>query len=83
MWMVDLKEFPIPLYHKYKYEILYYDDYMSHSWMIGLCTKDAALSSTQQWFTYVENQYGTKVQKWKSDSGGELKLTAFMNMLKD
>ena len=79
----DLKEFPIPSYHKYKYEILYYDDYTSYAWTIGLRTKDAALHVTRQWLTYIENQFGAKVQKWKSDSGGELKSTAFTNMLKD
>lgn len=79
----DLKEFPVPSYHKYKYEILYYDDYTSHSWTIGLRTKDTALTSMQQWLTYIENQYGAKVQKWKSDLGGELKSVAFTNMLKD
>ena len=79
----DLKEFPVPSYHKHKYAILYYDDYTSHVWTIKLRTKDTALQSTRQWLTYVENQYGAKVQKWKSDAGGELKSKAFTNMLKD
>ena len=56
---------------------------MSYAWNIGLRTKDAALHVTRQWLTYIENQFGAKVQKWKSDSGGELKSTAFTNMLKD
>ena len=80
---MDLKEFPVPSYHKYKYEILYYDDFTSYAWSIGLCTKDTALQTTRQWLTFVENQYGVKVQKWKSDSGGELKSHTFTNMLKD
>ena len=80
---IDLKEFPVLSYHKKKYEILYFDDYTSHTWTIGLRTKDTALPVTQQWLTYVENQYGAKVQKWKSDSGGELKSKAFRDMLKD
>ena len=79
----DLKEFPVPSYHKHKYTILYYDDYTSHVWTVKLHTKDTALQSTRQWLTYVENQYGAKVQKWKSDAGGELKSKAFTNMLKD
>ena len=80
---VDLKEFPVPSYHKYKYEILYYDDYTSHVWTVGLKTKDTALATTRQWLTYVENQFNAKVQKWKSDSGGELKSHSLVNMLKD
>ncbi|PIL26313.1 hypothetical protein GSI_12069 [Ganoderma sinense ZZ0214-1] len=80
---VDLKSFPVPSYHKYQHEILLYDDYSSYTWSISLRTKDNALQSTRQWFSYVETQYGAKVIKWKSDSGGELKSHAFTNMLKD
>ncbi|PIL27390.1 hypothetical protein GSI_10538 [Ganoderma sinense ZZ0214-1] len=80
---VDLKSFPVPSYHKYQHEILLYDDYSSYAWSISLRTKDNALQSTRQWFSYVETQYGAKVTKWKSDSGGELKSHAFTNMLKD
>ena len=80
---MDLKEFPVPSYHKYKYEILYYNDFTLYAWSIGLHTKDTALQTTWQWLTFVKNQYGAKVQKWKSDLGGKLKSHAFMNMLKD
>ncbi|EJF56314.1 rve-domain-containing protein [Dichomitus squalens LYAD-421 SS1] len=79
----DLKDFPVPSYHKYKHRILYFDDYTSHVWTIGLRTKAAALQVTRQWLAYVENQFNAKVQKWKSDSAGELKSTAFTDMLKD
>ncbi len=80
---VDLKSFPVLSYHKYQHAILFYDDYTSYTWEICLRTKDNALQSTRQWFSYVETQYNAKVIKWKSDSGGKLKSFPFTNMLKD
>ena len=80
---VDIKEFPISSYHKFKYVILYYDDYTSYVWTIALRKNSDALHVTRQWLTYIENQFDARVQKWKSDSGGELKSDAFTKMLKD
>jgi hypothetical protein len=42
----DLKMFPIESYHKFRYAIVFYDDYTSHAWTINLRTKDAALPAT-------------------------------------
>ena len=35
----DLKSFPVPSYHKYKYFIVFLDDYTSYSWITLLCDK--------------------------------------------
>ena len=58
---VDIKEFPISSYHKFKYVILYYDDYTSYVWTITLRKKSDALHVTRQWLTYIENQFDARV----------------------
>ena len=79
----DLKSFPIESYRKYKYSIVFLDDYTSHAWTINLRTKDAALPATKQFIAMVETQYQARVQKWKSDAGGEYTSKAFKELLKD
>ena len=59
----DLKSFPIELYHRFKYVIVFFDDYSSNAWTVNLCTKDAALTATSQFLAYVELQYDSKVQQ--------------------
>ena len=49
----DLKSFPIDSYHKFKYSIVFYDDYTSHAWTINLRTKDAALPATKHFLAMV------------------------------
>jgi len=77
----DLKLFPIDSYHKFRYAIIFYDDYTSHAWTINLKTKDAALPATKHFLAMVETQYKTIVRGWMSDAGGEFKSKAFINML--
>jgi len=79
----DLKSFPIESYHKYKYAIVFYNDYTPQAWTINLRTKDAALPATKQFIQMVEVKYQARIQKWKSDAGGEYKSKAFIEMLKD
>ena len=79
----DLESFPIESYHRFKYVIVFFEDYSSNAWTVNLRTKDAVLTATSQFLTYVELQYGPKVQQWMSDAGGEYKSAAFIKMLKD
>ena len=79
----DLKSFLIESYRKYKYSVVFLDDYTSHAWTINLHTKDAALPATKQFIAMVETQYQARVQKWKSDAGGEYTSKAFTELLKD
>jgi transposase InsO family protein len=79
----DLKEFPIESYQKYKYSLVLYDDCTSHAWTVNMRTKDAALPAVRHFLIMVETKYQTKVQKWRSDSGGEFKSNAFTLMLKE
>ena len=43
----DLKSFEVESYHKYKYVIIYYDNYTSMAWVICLRSKDQALTATK------------------------------------
>ena len=79
----DLKLFPTESYRKYKYSIVFYDDYTSHAWTINLHTKDAALPATKQFIAMAETQYQARIQEWRSDAGGEYTSKAFIAMLKD
>jgi transposase InsO family protein len=79
----DLKSLPVESYHRFKYIIVFFDDYTSHTWTVNMRTKDAAISATKQFFAMVETKYGSKVKQWMSDAGGEYKSQAFDKMLKD
>jgi transposase InsO family protein len=79
----DLKSLPVESYHRFKYIIVFFDDYTSHTWTVNMRTKDAAISATKQFFAMVETKYSSKVKQWMSDAGGEYKSQAFDKMLKD
>jgi transposase InsO family protein len=79
----DLKSFPTPSYHKYKYFIVFLDDYTSHAWITLLRNKGSAITALQQWLAFVKNKYGTTIKEWMSDAGGEYKSDAFVRHLKD
>lgn len=53
----NLKLFPTESYRKYKYAIVFLDDYTSTAWTINLRTKDAALPATKQFIAMAETQY--------------------------
>src|SRR5712691_1924446 len=79
----DLKSFPIDSYHKFRYTIVFYDDYTSHVWTQNLRTKDAALPAIKQYLALVENRFQAKVRKWMSDAGGEYTSKALTSLLRD
>jgi len=79
----DLKEFPTISYRKYKYAIVFYDDYSSHAWTMNLWSKDTAIHATKQFIKMVEVKHKSKIVQWMSDAGGEFKSNAFIKMLKD
>src|SRR6201996_8281229 len=79
----DLKSFPIPSYHKYKYFIVFLDDYTSFVWITLLRDKASAINALKQWLALINNQYDTTIKEWMSDAGGEYKSDAFMKHLKD
>ena len=79
----DLKSFPIESYHRFKYVIVFFDDYTSQAWTVNMHTKDAALTATSQFLAMVETKFGSHVKQWMSDAGGEYKSQAFNKMLLD
>src|ERR1700753_1011293 len=79
----DLKSFPVESYRKYKYSIIFFDDFTSHAWTMNLRTKDAALPATRQFLAMIETKYQTKVQRWMTDGGGEYTSKAYSEMLKE
>ena len=68
-------------YHKYKYTIVFLDDFSSNAWTINLRTKDAALPATKRFIAMVKNQFNTNIVERMSDAGGEYKSKAFLDML--
>ncbi|EPQ49871.1 hypothetical protein GLOTRDRAFT_11489, partial [Gloeophyllum trabeum ATCC 11539] len=57
----DLKSFPIDSYHKYRYTIVFFDDYTSYGWVMHMRSKGAAIAKTHQFLAYIQNQYGRKI----------------------
>ena len=51
---LDLKIYPVESYKKYRYCIVFLDDFTSHTWTINLWTKDAALPATHHFLAIVE-----------------------------
>ena len=72
----DLKELPTLSYHKYKYTVVFFDDYTSFGWCTHLRTKKATLPALKHFIALVKTQFGAQVAKWMSDSGGEFHSTA-------
>jgi len=79
----DLKSFETESYHRSRYIIIFYNDYMSMGWIKPLRTKDQALQATKEFIKYVQNQHSTSIKGWMSDAGGEYKLKAFGQLMCD
>src|SRR5258708_21830781 len=65
----NLKSFPIDSYHKYRYAIVFLDDYTSVAWTVNLRTKDAAITATHQFIELVKNRFSSTIIQWMSDAG--------------
>jgi hypothetical protein len=79
----DLKSFEIESYHKYKYAVVFYDDYTSMAWLVLIKTKDQTLKATKQFHAYVRTQFNAVVKHWRSDAGGEYTSKAFTEYMRD
>ena len=58
---LDLKVYPVKSYRKYRYSIVFLDDFTSHTWTINLWTKDTALPATRHFLAMVKAQYKVSV----------------------
>jgi len=79
----NLKSFPVPSYHKYKYFIVFFDDYTSFAWITLLWDKASAITALKQWLVLIKNQFNTTIKEWMSDAGSKYKSGAFIKHLKD
>ena len=57
----DLKMYPVESYRKYRYSIVFLDDFTSHAWTVNLRTKDTALPATCHFLAMVKTQYKVSV----------------------
>lgn len=58
----DLKSFPFESYHKFRYVIVFYDDFSSNAWTIPLKKKSDAVKATTDWLMYVTNSHSSHVK---------------------
>jgi hypothetical protein len=59
---MDLKSMPMVLYHKYKYFIVFYDNFTSHGWTMNLKLKFEAEKAIRQFNAMVRNQHKTSME---------------------
>jgi hypothetical protein len=79
----DLKTYPINSVHNYKYVMTFFDDHSSHAWPTFLKTKKGVFDASKYFIKMVNIQFGTNIEKWKCNWGGEYVLHAFKDLLKD
>jgi len=79
----NLKSFPVLSYHKYKYFIVFFNDYTSFAWITLLWDKASAITALKQWLALIKNQFNTTIKEWMSDTGSEYKSDAFIKHLRD
>ncbi len=73
---------PINSYNSFRYYVTFIDDYSRTTWIYLLKTKDEVFSKFQEFTNYVENQYNTKIKKFRSDNGTEYINKIFSDFLK-
>jgi transposase InsO family protein len=78
----DLKSFPLLSYAKYKYFIVFLDDYTSYAWITLLRDKGSAITALRQWLALIKNQFDTTIKEWMSDASSEYKSDVFLKTLK-
>jgi hypothetical protein len=80
---MDLKSMPVVLYHKYKYFIVFYDDFTSHGWTMNLKLKSEAEKAIRQFNAMVKNQHKTSIISVQIDGGGEFQSISLQELFKD
>ena len=79
---LNLKSFPMNSYQKYKYLIIFIDNYTGFAWTLCMQTKSEFIKYMHDFITLVSMQHNSKVVNWMSDVGGEYKSNAFDVLLK-
>ena len=80
---MDLKEFSVQSYNKYKFFILFFDNCTSHGWITLLRCKSEADSAIRQFIAMVKTQYNALIREFMIDAGGEFKSEGLRTFLKE
>jgi hypothetical protein len=78
---MDLKSMPVVSCHKYKYFIVFYDNFTSHGWTMNLKLKSEAKKAIRQFNTMVKNQHKTSIISVQIDGGGEFQSISLQEIL--
>jgi hypothetical protein len=79
---MDLKSMPVVPYHKYKYFIIFYDNFTSHGWTMNLKLKSEAKKSIRHFNAMVKNQHKTSIISIQIDGGGEFQSISLQELFK-
>ena len=79
---LDLKSFLMDLYWKYKYLIVFIDDYIRFAWTSCMQTKSESIKHMHDFIALISTQHNSKVVNWISDARGEYKSNTFDVLLK-
>jgi transposase InsO family protein len=80
---MDLKEFSVLSYSKYKFFILFFDDCTSFGWIVLLRRKSKADPAIRQFIAMVKNQFNKVIHEFMIDAGGEFKSEQLSTFLKE
>jgi hypothetical protein len=80
---MDLKEFSVQSYSKYKFFILFFDDCTLFGWIVLLRHKSEADPAIRQFIAMVKNQFNKVIHKFMIDAGGEFKSKDLRTFLKE
>jgi hypothetical protein len=80
---MDLKEFSIQSYNKYKFFILFFDDCTSFGWIVLLRHKSETDPTIRQFIAMVKNQFNKVIHEFMIDAGGEFKSEGLRTFLKE
>ena len=80
---MDLKEFSVLSYNKYKFSILFFDDCTSHGWITLLRCKSEADPAIRQFTAMVKMQHNVLIHEFMIDAGGEFKSDGLRTFLKE
>ena len=80
---MDLKEFSVQSYNRYKFFILFFDDCTSYGWIVLLRCKSEADPAIRQFIAMIKNQYNKVIRELMIDAGGEFKSDKLRTFLKE
>jgi hypothetical protein len=80
---MDLKEFSVQSYSKYKFFILFFDNCTSFGWIVLLRHKSEADPVIRQFIAMVKNQFNKVIHEFMIDVGGKFKSKDLRMFLKE